>query len=160
MQKWYPLKLFQELGEGEWRRAVEGWIQVWYIWYIVRTFVNATVHLPPSTALKNFFKNHVDSSGCQWLPTIIPAIQEVEIRRIRVQSPPRQIISQTVSWKIPSQKRVCRVAQGVVLSSHTNTGKKDCEWQDIGYSLRENIFKLCIWLRTGRVHKDILQLNN
>jgi hypothetical protein len=27
--------------KGEWWR---GWIQVWYIWYIVRTFVNATMY--------------------------------------------------------------------------------------------------------------------
>jgi hypothetical protein len=27
--------------KGEWWR---GWIQVWYIWYSVRTFVNATMY--------------------------------------------------------------------------------------------------------------------
>jgi hypothetical protein len=42
-EKWYLLKLFQEWGKdkGEWWR---GWIQMWYIWYIVRTFVNATMY--------------------------------------------------------------------------------------------------------------------
>jgi hypothetical protein len=25
---------------------IEGWIQVWYIWYTVRTFVNATIYHP------------------------------------------------------------------------------------------------------------------
>jgi hypothetical protein len=42
-KKWYLLKQLQELGgsEGEWLR---GWIHVWYIWYIVRTCVNAIMH--------------------------------------------------------------------------------------------------------------------
>jgi hypothetical protein len=31
--------------EGEW---CKGWIQVWYIWYIVRTFVNATMYYHPT----------------------------------------------------------------------------------------------------------------
>jgi hypothetical protein len=41
--KWDLLKLFQELGgEGTKKHGGRGWIQVWYIWYIVRTFINAT----------------------------------------------------------------------------------------------------------------------
>jgi hypothetical protein len=37
MQKWYlPVKTISR--NGRWR----GWMQVWYIWYIVRIFVNAT----------------------------------------------------------------------------------------------------------------------
>jgi hypothetical protein len=43
MQKWYLLKPLQESGEdkGElWR----GWVQIWYICYIVRTCVNATMY--------------------------------------------------------------------------------------------------------------------
>jgi hypothetical protein len=31
--------------KGEWWK---GWIQVWYIWYIVRTFANATVYPDPA----------------------------------------------------------------------------------------------------------------
>jgi hypothetical protein len=31
--------------KGEWWR---GWIQVPYIWYIVRTFINATMHPHPT----------------------------------------------------------------------------------------------------------------
>jgi hypothetical protein len=31
-------------GEGEKGEWWRGWIQVWYIWYIVRTFVNATMY--------------------------------------------------------------------------------------------------------------------
>jgi hypothetical protein len=49
-QKWDLLKLFQEW--GWWRRMVEEWIQVWYIWYIVRTFVNATMYPHPSHTKK------------------------------------------------------------------------------------------------------------
>jgi hypothetical protein len=44
LKKWYLLKLLQELGlghNGEWWR---GWIQVWYIWYILRTSVSATIY--------------------------------------------------------------------------------------------------------------------
>jgi hypothetical protein len=41
---------------GWWKRAVEGgereqwrvWIQVWYIWYIVRTCVNAAMYPYPA----------------------------------------------------------------------------------------------------------------
>jgi hypothetical protein len=40
-----PVKSFPGMGggrdKGEWWR---GWIQVWYSWYIVRTFVNATMY--------------------------------------------------------------------------------------------------------------------
>jgi hypothetical protein len=37
---------------------------------------------------------------CQWLPPIILATQEADIRRITVQSQPRQIVHET-----PSQKK-------------------------------------------------------
>jgi hypothetical protein len=39
--------------------------------------------------------------------------QEAEIRRILVQSQPRQIVDKTPSQKYPIQKRVGGVAQGV-----------------------------------------------
>jgi hypothetical protein len=44
---------------------------------------------------------------------IIPATQEAEIRRITVQSQPRQIVQKTLSQKNPSQNRADGVAQGV-----------------------------------------------
>jgi hypothetical protein len=44
---------------------------------------------------------------------VILAIQEVEIRRIVVQSQPRQIVRETLSQKNPSQKRIGGVAQSV-----------------------------------------------
>jgi hypothetical protein len=43
----------------------------------------------------------------------IPDTQEAEIRRIEVRSQPRQIVLETLSRKIPSQKRSVGVAQGV-----------------------------------------------
>jgi hypothetical protein len=48
--KWYLLKLFQEWrgDEGEWCRE---WIQVWYIWYIVRTYANVTMYPHPAQQL-------------------------------------------------------------------------------------------------------------
>jgi hypothetical protein len=39
-------------GRGEWGEMWRGWIQVWCIWYIVSTFVNATIHTPHSTIIK------------------------------------------------------------------------------------------------------------
>jgi hypothetical protein len=36
-------------GKGEWWST---WIQVWYIWYIVRTFVNATMYPHPAQQLE------------------------------------------------------------------------------------------------------------
>jgi hypothetical protein len=44
---------------------------------------------------------------------IILATQEAEIRRIMVQSQPRQIVCKTLSQNNPSQKRAGRVAQGI-----------------------------------------------
>jgi hypothetical protein len=39
-----------ERDKGEqWR----GWNQVWYIWYIIRTFVNATMYPHPAQQYKN-----------------------------------------------------------------------------------------------------------
>jgi hypothetical protein len=42
---WYLLKLFQVWEDGEWRRMVREWIQVWYI---ERTFVNDTMYSQPA----------------------------------------------------------------------------------------------------------------
>jgi hypothetical protein len=42
------LKLFQELGEGEWKKVAEEWIQVRYIWHIVRTFANTQRYPHPA----------------------------------------------------------------------------------------------------------------
>jgi hypothetical protein len=36
---------------------VERWIQVWYIWYIIRTFVNATMYLYPAQKKKKQINN-------------------------------------------------------------------------------------------------------
>jgi hypothetical protein len=46
------LKTFQEWRKWGWRRTMEGWIQLWYIWYIVRTFANATIYLQHNNFLK------------------------------------------------------------------------------------------------------------
>jgi hypothetical protein len=43
-------------------------------------------------------------AGHWWLTPIILAIQKAEIRRIAVQSQPRQIVPETLSQKNPSQK--------------------------------------------------------
>jgi hypothetical protein len=59
---------------------------------------------------------------------VILAAQEVEMRRIIVQSQLRQIVRETVSQKNPSQKkRAGGMAQGVVLSSNPSTEKKKKE---------------------------------
>jgi hypothetical protein len=36
-------------------------------------------------------------AGCWWLVLVIPATQKAEIRRVKVQSKPRQIIRKTLS---------------------------------------------------------------
>jgi hypothetical protein len=53
-----------------------------------------------------------NQARCQWLTPVILAMQEAEIRRIMVQSQPRQIVHETLSQKNPSQKRAVGVAQG------------------------------------------------
>jgi hypothetical protein len=52
-------------------------------------------------------------AGCQWLTSVILGTQKAEIKRIMVQSQPRQIVFETLSWKNPSQKKASGVAQGV-----------------------------------------------
>jgi hypothetical protein len=45
------------------------------------------------------------------LKPIIPATQEAGIRRVTVQSQPRQTVWETLSQKHPSQKKASEVAQ-------------------------------------------------
>jgi hypothetical protein len=52
-------------------------------------------------------------AGLQQLMPVIPATQEAEIRRIEVQSQPRQIVLETLPQKYPTQKRAGGVAQMV-----------------------------------------------
>jgi hypothetical protein len=46
MQKWYLLKWFQELGEGEMEESSRRG-KLKYIWYIVRTSIDATMYPHP-----------------------------------------------------------------------------------------------------------------
>jgi hypothetical protein len=48
-----------------------------------------------------------------WLMPVILVTQEAEIRRIVVQSQPKQIVLETLPQKNPSQQRAGGVAQGV-----------------------------------------------
>jgi hypothetical protein len=65
----------------------------------------------------------ISQTGCQWLTPVILATEEAEIRRIMVQSQPRQIVSETLSQKYPTQGLT--VAQGVeCLSSKYEALKK------------------------------------
>jgi hypothetical protein len=50
---------------------------------------------------------------CWWLTSVILTPQEAEIRRIIVQSQPRQIVCETLSQKNTTQKRGGGVAHGV-----------------------------------------------
>jgi hypothetical protein len=58
-------------------------------------------------------KKRKTMAQCWWLTTVILVTQEAEIRRIPVQSHPRQIVHETLSQKNPSQKRAGGVAQAV-----------------------------------------------
>jgi hypothetical protein len=42
---------------------------------------------------------------CQWLIPVILATQEAEIRRIKVESQPRQIVNETLSLKTLHKKK-------------------------------------------------------
>jgi hypothetical protein len=59
-------------------------------------------------------------AGCQLLMTVIPATQEAEIRRIVVQSQPRQTVLKTLCQKTPLVEWLKMKA----LSSSPNTAKK------------------------------------
>jgi hypothetical protein len=48
----------------------------------------------------------------QWLTSVILAAQEAEIRSVKVQTQPGQIVRKTLSWKNPSQKKAGGVGQG------------------------------------------------
>jgi hypothetical protein len=51
--------------EGEWWR---GWIELWYVWYFVRTLVNATIH----------FYQAQEKKKCQ-KSTLKPPLEDSEI---------------------------------------------------------------------------------
>jgi hypothetical protein len=73
----------------------------------------------------NFFLKKLAISRAPVAHTpIILAIQEAEIRRIGIQSQPRQIVCKTLSQKILSQKRAGGVAQGISPEFRSQYGKK------------------------------------
>jgi hypothetical protein len=71
---------------------------------------------------KNFCKCHIvpqynnnnnkNLAGRQWLTPVILTTQEAEIRRLTVQSQPRQIVCKTLSGKTLHKHRAGGVAQG------------------------------------------------
>jgi hypothetical protein len=56
--------------------------------------------------------------------TLILATQEAEIRKIVVQSQPRQIVHETLSRKYPSQKGLAERLKVKALSSNPTTAKQ------------------------------------
>jgi hypothetical protein len=57
---------------------------------------------------------NIEELLCQapWITSVILATRETEIRRIAVQSQPKQIVPQDPILKNPAQERACGVAQG------------------------------------------------
>jgi hypothetical protein len=73
----------------------------------------------------------VGLAGGQWLTPVILATQEAVIRRIVVQSQPRQVVHEILSPKTPSQKRAGGVDQGVgpeFKPQYRKKKKKKCQW--------------------------------
>jgi hypothetical protein len=64
-------------------------------------------------------------SGHQWLTPIILVTQEAEIRRIVVQSQPRQIVCETISKTSITIKGLVEWIKVKVLSSNPSTEKKN-----------------------------------
>jgi hypothetical protein len=71
---------------------------------------------------------------------VILATQEAEIRRISVQSQPRQIVHKTLSRKKPIKKRARGVAQGVGHEFKPSTAKKEKTKNKV------SAIKVCWWL--------------
>jgi hypothetical protein len=73
------------------------------------------LHLKHRTtlAMANFNLNAHSIPGHQWLTPVILTTQEAEIRRMAIQSQPRQIVFETLSQRNPSQNRT-----GVVTQMH------------------------------------------
>jgi hypothetical protein len=73
--------------------------------------VTADPTIPQSlTTARTSYKNVF--SRCRWFTPVIPATQKAEIRRIMVQSQPRQIVHETLSRKTLHKNRAGGVAQG------------------------------------------------
>jgi hypothetical protein len=68
-------------------------------------------YLLPNTASSENWKKYL--ARLRWLTPVILATREAEIRRIEVESQPRQIVCETLSRKNLSQKRAGGVTQGV-----------------------------------------------
>jgi hypothetical protein len=67
--------------------------------------INPNFSLSESIIYSNFHFKIVKYVGCWWLTPVILAIQEVEIRRIKGQSQPRQMVCKTLSQKYLPQKK-------------------------------------------------------
>jgi hypothetical protein len=98
MQKWYLLKLFQESqGEGIKEGSEGGWIQIWYTWYIVRSFVNVTMYPYPAQWKKKKIPSSVvmtvDPQGHDWMESL-----NVERAVVSVRSMALFCIVQTTVW--------------------------------------------------------------
>jgi hypothetical protein len=80
------------------------------------------------------------SAGCCRLKSVILATQEEEIRRIEVQSQPRQIVHKTLSQKNPWQKKELMEWLKVKALSSSRTKKKRHEIISATYQFAHLIF--------------------
>jgi hypothetical protein len=89
-------------------------------------------------------KYYYQWSWTQWLTPVIPATQEVEVRRIAVRNQLGKIVHETLSWKYSTSNRAGRVAQVVehmpskskALSSNPNTYFYHLNWKSTANTIR------------------------
>jgi hypothetical protein len=107
----------------------------------MKPFTQFLITLLPIT--EKYIKTN-KKAGCLWLMLIVLVTQEAEIRRIMVQSQPRELVRETLSRKTLHKNRAGGVAQGEGTEfkpqyCKQTTNKKPCGQRDKGTSINHII---------------------